>query len=79
MCLLLQSRMAQVTAFFNKRTNKVVERRWSLDQPRGNPLSQRSQEQLEKLKAAYDAEVETLATDKGVWHDIKTFFVSGHK
>lgn len=47
--------------------------------PRGNPLSQRSQEQLERLKAAYDAEVETLATQRGVWHDITTFFVIGHK
>jgi protein-L-isoaspartate(D-aspartate) O-methyltransferase len=47
--------------------------------PRGNPLSQLSQEHLEKLKAAYDAEVETLATDKGVWHDITTFFVTAHK
>ncbi len=47
--------------------------------PRGNPLSQRSQEQLQRLKAAYDAEVETLATDRGVWHDITTFFVIGRK
>lgn len=47
--------------------------------PRGNPLSQLSKEQLERLKASYDAEVETLATDKGVWHDITTFFVIGHK
>ena len=45
--------------------------------PRGNPLSQLSQEQLERLKAAYDAEIETLATDKGIWHDITTFFVNG--
>lgn len=47
--------------------------------PRGNPLSQLSQEQLERLKTSYDAEVETLATDKGVWHDITTFFVIAHK
>ncbi len=47
--------------------------------PRGNPLSQLSQEQLERLKAAYDAEIETLATDKGIWHDITTFFVIGCK
>lgn len=46
---------------------------------RGNPLSQLSQDQLEKLKAAYDAEVEILETDKGVWHDITTFFVIAHK
>lgn len=47
--------------------------------PRGNPLSQLSQEQLEKLKAVYDAEVETLATDRGIWHDITTFFVISRK
>jgi hypothetical protein len=27
------------------------------------------------LKAAYDAEVETLATNPRVWHDVTTFFV----
>ena len=75
MYLLLQNGMTQVTVFFNQRTNKVLERTWSLAQPRGNLLSQRTLEQLEKLKAAYDAEVEMLATDRRVWHDVTTFFV----
>jgi hypothetical protein len=75
MYLLLQNDMTQVTVFFNQRTNKVLERTWSLAQLRSNLLSQRTLEQLEKLKAAYDAEVETLATDRRVWHDVTTFFV----
>jgi hypothetical protein len=75
MYLLLQNDMTQVTVFFNQRTNKVLERTWSLAQLRSNLLSQRTLEQLEKLKAAYDAAVETLATDRRVWHDVTTFFV----
>lgn len=47
--------------------------------PRGNPLLQLSQEQLEQLQVEYRAEVERLATDKGVWYDITTFFVLGRK
>lgn len=47
--------------------------------PQGHPLSQLSPEQIERLKAEYRAEIETLATDKGVWHDITTFFVIGRK
>jgi hypothetical protein len=75
MYLLLQNDMTQVTVFFSQRTNKVLERIWSLAQLRSNLLSQRTLEQLEKLKAAYDAEVETLATNPRVWHDVTTFFV----
>jgi protein-L-isoaspartate(D-aspartate) O-methyltransferase len=47
--------------------------------PRGNPLLQRSQEQLERLQAEYRAEVERLATDKGVWYDVTAFFVVARK
>ena len=43
--------------------------------PTGNPLLQLSQDQLEKLQAEYRAEVESLASDEGVWYDITTFFV----
>lgn len=43
--------------------------------PGGNPLLQLSQEQLAKLKVAYDAEIESLATAEGVWEDIKIFYV----
>lgn len=47
--------------------------------PRGNPLSQLSQAQLAQLQAEFRAEVEKLATDKGVWYDITTFFVVARK
>lgn len=47
--------------------------------PRGNPLLQLSQEQLEQLQAGYKAEVERLATDKGVYYDITAFFVLAQK
>ena len=47
--------------------------------PRNNPLTQLSQLQLEQCKAEYDALVESLATDKGVWYDITTFFVVAYK
>ncbi len=43
--------------------------------PKGNPLLQLEPEQIEQLKAEYDTEIEALATDKGVWRDITTFFV----
>lgn len=43
--------------------------------PKGNPLLQLEPEQVERLKAEYDTEIEALVTDKGVWRDIKTFFV----
>lgn len=47
--------------------------------PRGNPLLSRSPEQLQVLKAAYDEEVEELATDQGVWQEITTYFVTARK
>jgi len=47
--------------------------------PRGNPLLQLRQEQLEQLQTEYKAEVERLVTDKGVWYDMTTFFVLGRK
>lgn len=47
--------------------------------PRSNPLAELSQLQLEQCKAEYQAEVERLATDKGVWNDKTTFFVVAHK
>jgi hypothetical protein len=36
-------------------------------------------EQLEQAKAEYEAELEALVTDKGIWNDITTFFVLGRK
>lgn len=47
--------------------------------PKGNPLLQLSPKQLEHLKAAYIAELEVLATDKGIWNDVTTFFVLARK
>ncbi len=47
--------------------------------PKGNPLSLLSDQQLKTLKKAYDQEIESLATDKGVWQDITTFFVIARK
>ncbi|ACK67711.1 Methyltransferase type 11 [Rippkaea orientalis PCC 8801] len=47
--------------------------------PRGNPLQLLSDKQLQTLKKAYDKEIEALATVKGVWQDITTFFVIARK
>ena len=47
--------------------------------PRGNPLVDLSDEQLAELKLAYDAKIDQLATDKGVWEDITIFYVSASK
>ena len=47
---------------------------------KGNPLLQKlSPEQLDQLQIAYHAEIEKLATDKGVWEDTTTFFVRARK
>ncbi|AFZ19499.1 class I SAM-dependent methyltransferase [Allocoleopsis franciscana] len=45
----------------------------------GHPLFGLSDEQIEQLKAEFRAEIETIATDKGVWQEITTFFVTGCK
>lgn len=47
--------------------------------PQGNPLLNLSDEQLAQLKLAYDAKIEQLATEKGVWEDITIFYVSASK
>jgi ubiquinone/menaquinone biosynthesis C-methylase UbiE len=44
-----------------------------------NPLSQLSSEQLEQAKAEFDAELEALVTDQGIWNDILTFYALGRK
>jgi hypothetical protein len=33
----------------------------------------------EQLKAEFQVEIETLATEQGVWHENTTFFVIGKK
>ena len=45
----------------------------------GHPLLHLSEAQIEQLKAEFQAEIETLATEQGVWHENTTFFVIGKK
>ncbi|HEY9670323.1 MAG TPA: methyltransferase domain-containing protein [Waterburya sp.] len=45
----------------------------------GHPLFHLSEEQMEQLKAEFKTEIETLATEQGVWHENTTFFVVGKK
>lgn len=44
-----------------------------------NPLSQLSSEQLARVKAEFEAELEALQTEQGVWNDITTFYAFGRK
>lgn len=46
---------------------------------KGHPLFQLTDAQIEPLKAEFRAEIETLATEKGIWHENTTFFVIGKK
>ena len=43
------------------------------------PLEGVSEEILLKAQNDYEAEVDRLTTDKGVWHDMTTFFVCAQK
>jgi len=45
----------------------------------GHPLLHLSEAQIEQLKAEFQVEIETLATEQGVWHENTTFFVIGKK
>jgi hypothetical protein len=38
-----------------------------------------NQMSLNEYKQEFRAEIETLATDEGVWHEITIFFVTAHK
>jgi ubiquinone/menaquinone biosynthesis C-methylase UbiE len=44
-----------------------------------NPLSQVSAEQLAQIKDEFDAELEKLQTEQGIWNDLTTFYVFGRK
>jgi ubiquinone/menaquinone biosynthesis C-methylase UbiE len=44
-----------------------------------NPLVQLSAEQLEQARAEYNAQLEALVTDRGIWNDITIFFTFGRK
>ncbi|MBD1898910.1 methyltransferase domain-containing protein [Trichocoleus sp. DQ-A3] len=47
---------------------------------KGNPLlTELSPEQLERFQVEYRAEIDKLATEKGVWEDTTKFFVRGRK
>jgi ubiquinone/menaquinone biosynthesis C-methylase UbiE len=53
----------------------------SLTSPRidGNGLSQLSPLQLAQAKAEFNAELESLQTDQGIWDDLTTLYILGHK
>jgi ubiquinone/menaquinone biosynthesis C-methylase UbiE len=44
-----------------------------------HPLSQLSWAQQEQIKTEFDAAIEALVTDKGIWNDITTFFILGRR
>jgi len=44
--------------------------------PRGNPLTGLSSEQLDEIRAAYESEIDALTTEQGFWHEITMFLVS---
>jgi len=43
--------------------------------PGGNPLAELSSERLREIRAAYESEVDALATPQGFWHEITMFVV----
>ncbi|MDJ0568374.1 MAG: methyltransferase domain-containing protein [Pleurocapsa sp. MO_192.B19] len=51
----------------------------SLQHPHCRPLLQLESQKLEQAKTEYKAELEALASDRGIWNDITTFFVIGEK
>lgn len=44
-----------------------------------NPLLELSSKQLTQAKAEFDAELETLNTEQGIWNDITIFYTFGRK
>jgi ubiquinone/menaquinone biosynthesis C-methylase UbiE len=44
-----------------------------------NPLSHLSSAELTQMKVEYDAEIEALNTEKGIWNDVTTFYIFGSK
>jgi SAM-dependent methyltransferase len=53
----------------------------SLTSPKifGNGLSQLSSVQLAQAKAEFDTELESLQTEQGIWDDLTTLYILGHK
>jgi protein-L-isoaspartate(D-aspartate) O-methyltransferase len=60
-----------------------VQWRWANDSPwidpRGNPFSELSSKQLGEIKAAYESEIDALASAQGFWHEVTMFLVIGRK
>lgn len=56
-----------------------AKRQWKGDRnwidPRGNPLAGLPDERLREIRAAHDAEIDRLSTDRGFAHEITMFFV----
>jgi len=44
-----------------------------------NPLLKLSSEQLTQARVEFDAELEILQTEQGVWNDITIFYTFGRK
>ncbi len=44
-----------------------------------NPLLQLSSKQLTQARVEFDAELETLQTEQGIWNDITIFYTFGRK
>ena len=47
--------------------------------PGGNPLAKLSPERLSEIKAAYEAEIDALKTERGYWLEITMFLVTACK
>ena len=45
----------------------------------GNALLQLSSAQLVQLKAEFEAELEALQTEQGIWDDLTTLYILGCK
>ena len=45
----------------------------------GSELSQLSSAQLAQVKAEFDAELESLQTEQGIWNDLTTLYILGRK
>ena len=44
-----------------------------------NPMKQLSSEQLEEVKAEFEAELAALVTEQGIWNDVTIFYTFGRK
>lgn len=51
----------------------------SLQHPHCHPLLKLKPQELEQAKVEYVRELEALVTEKGIWNDITTYFVTGSK